>query len=656
LWVRTNALGALKHLAEYNLGALERAGYTFQKFTIVEVDQWSDSQLIDHLEAVLVIGTALLTPNLEGTSWEDENTITLTSGVLVVNEDLRDIRRKIIDILQRLFNVCQAFRDRDRILEALQTALIPSHWGTTPEMDGLVTENATTIIDFFIRLASTPGMDGMLLESIEQQLRWLRQIGVERLPNLETLESLLSSNEEYQIFRTLVGYGGRLQTDFDFKQDRLERSKRVEQFAEKITPETAPIWRYRFLAILKNYDRSDSGKYSYMHALLTKFGQRNPDLALAFLREKETELNPVVLYLISGIWSSRRELARELILAWVNEGKYLPECASLFIHVQEVDERLFALLFEKAAQANDCRALNNLVDSLARNYGRFRNPSDVLVQIIRELTKHRDTGWIHFLWFAKESPLLSLAEADHNAILENLVWLPHIDHSAEAILRQVAERFPLNVVEFFHARIGIQLQRYKDDRPYSYDAIPFRLWELGEPLKCHEEIVIPAVLEWYGEGGINHGWLYRLEASHFLNIIFPGFSPALERHVIRLIEYGGIEAMEDVFYLLRSYKGESFLWQICKAIIRKFDSDEAYPEIESKLIACLSQTGVVTGEYGFMEAYERKREDLKSWPDDGDLKSRQFLKHYDAFLERRALSEKQRADTEIRLRKMRFVQ
>jgi hypothetical protein len=68
----------------------------------------------------------------------------------------------------------------------------------------------------------------------------------------------------------------------------------------------------------------------------------------------------------------------------------------------------------------------------------------------------------------------------------------------------------------------------------------------------------------------------------------------------------------------------------------------------------LSQTGAVSGEYGFAEAYEKKREDLKSWPHDNKNEFKKFIGECDTYLEKLAVHARKEATVDIELRKRRF--
>ena len=62
-------------------------------------------------------------------------------------------------------------------------------------------------------------------------------------------------------------------------------------------------------------------------------------------------------------------------------------------------------------------------------------------------------------------------------------------------------------------------------------------------------------------------------------------------------------------------------------------------------------TGVVTGEYGFVNAFKQKIEDIQPWLQDESPNVKKFAQNYIANLEKRIEYEQKHADERIALRK-----
>jgi hypothetical protein len=72
---------------------------------------------------------------------------------------------------------------------------------------------------------------------------------------------------------------------------------------------------------------------------------------------------------------------------------------------------------------------------------------------------------------------------------------------------------------------------------------------------------------------------------------------------------------------------------------------------ESRVQAVLQSTGVVSGEFGLVEAYKQKRESLVPWLSDEDEKVRAFAAQYIKSLDLQIAAEQRRSEEDIEMRK-----
>ena len=77
-------------------------------------------------------------------------------------------------------------------------------------------------------------------------------------------------------------------------------------------------------------------------------------------------------------------------------------------------------------------------------------------------------------------------------------------------------------------------------------------------------------------------------------------------------------------------------------------------ELLNEVSLALQSTGVVSGEYGMSEAYEKKRLEVLDWLEDPRERVRAFAAKYIAELEAMRDSERRRADESIALRKFEY--
>ena len=85
--------------------------------------------------------------------------------------------------------------------------------------------------------------------------------------------------------------------------------------------------------------------------------------------------------------------------------------------------------------------------------------------------------------------------------------------------------------------------------------------------------------------------------------------------------------------------------------MKAVDSDSS---LLNEVAVALETTGVVSGEFGMAEAYERKRQEVLDWLSDTNDKVKAFAKRYVADLEQMRDAQTRRAEQDIALRKHRF--
>jgi Zn-finger nucleic acid-binding protein len=655
--IQSKAKEALKNIAGYNLYVLERLGDKPQIFLLNEVEKWSDRKLIDHCSALLEITEELLSPSFEGHSMKDYKTFSIQFGALKVSNDLKEIRERAIVLLKKLYLLVKDIEQKQKIIRTLQEATrLPDRGGYDRDMENMVLENTNTLIDYYISII--PNADNEIVKDIEEDAYWLsRRFDAKKLTRIKELQSLISSNKEYDIFRLFVGYDYYVTEPekadpekIDWKEVEARRKNKIQEFINNISGENYKDWERKILSVIKNYSFPESqGKFWHFNFFLNELGKQKPEIAYRLLIENEVKLEPFLTHLIAGIWESKlKRLAKELIYNWVKEGKYLSACALVFDYVGMMDKLLINEIFKKAKEIenkdvqND--TFNNIIRSIVKNYPKHKNTKNLFIKIIDELTKNENWNWIYNEWRSRDLILKSLTRADVDTIFENLLFLPDIKYPAEEVLTPIAEKYPQKVISFFYKRFLIQKNKKQEDH---YDAIPYNLNELNKPLSENAEIIVPEIIKWFKKKDSLLHW----EGSRLIEAIFPVFNKSLEEELIKLIKSKNDKNIRIVFNTLRAYKGEEFLHNICKELIKEYPENEDY---HKEIFIVLSQMGVVSGEYGFVKGFEKKKEEIQNWKEDKSKAIKLFVKEYEDYLDKRILYEKKQADETIELRKRQF--
>lgn len=633
-------------MAKYTFWPKEKKIYYHpQLFILDEIEKLDDKNLLTYLSLLAKVSEELLSPSFEGTSWSDHKTFTIHQGSLPAGDTVKKIRERTINILKKLYSLSETISEKQQILQALGQATHTPHTGDyTPELEKIVLENTNTLISYYSSLVKEA--DNEIIKIIEEQLHWFIKRFQKGLKNIKKLRSLIEKNAEYDMYKVFVGWDYRFSDDLNYHEAEKERKQKIDEYIKQITDKSFLQWQKKILSIIKNYGQlEDRGQFQYFNIFLNELGKQKPKIAQKLILKNEKELEPFLLHLVAGIWQSKEKgEAQKILENWTKKGKHLSTCAYVFEYVKEIDEPLLNKIYKKATEQNDVNALTNIIRSIVSNFEQSKIGKDLFVDAIKELTKHKNYWWVNHVWFRGNSILEALDKNDWKAVLESLLIVPNIDYHLEEILSVVAQNSPKELVGFFYERMKIQAKKKREER---YDAIPFDLHKLNEPLSQNAKDVIEEILKWFKK----EDWLSYWEGGHFLEAIFPAFHQELEDQLIKLLRSKNKKKAKIVLYILRSYKGETFLHNVSKEFIKQYTKSKKHKQ---ELFGVLSQMGVVSGEYGFVEGYERKKQEIQEWKKDKSKVIKKFAQEYENYLSKRIDYEKKRADEDIEIRKREF--
>ena len=133
--------------------------------------------------------------------------------------------------------------------------------------------------------------------------------------------------------------------------------------------------------------------------------------------------------------------------------------------------------------------------------------------------------------------------------------------------------------------------------------------------------------------------------------VFPEPEDQLLKPLHELVGNGRLDDAEFVIEVLKNYHGQVVLHDLFKDLI------EALPEgspLLGEISVALESAGVVSGEFGQVATYLRKKDEIKPWLDDPREKVRSFAHNQILGLERQIADEQRRAEQGLELRRRNF--
>ncbi len=658
--IRKEAVDGLKKVAAYNLDVFyghDRQGGIGgwpQKQVMDLLSGLGDDELIRFQHAVLEIADSLLSPTIEGTRWSS-TAVTISHGAAPADGGVADIRGGTIQLLKRLYALLKGTLRKLSVINVLNSATRPHRIPNGGEdVAAMITGNTQEILAFYKSLVGTA--DFPVVQKIEDLSYWVYY----HAPNDHVkgdalaIEQAIAVNAEYQIYKTLIGFEGiflsweelRKNDSYSEETDKFRREKATE-FANSITADNFQTWRARILSYAKT-ESEDLATFPNFYYFLETFATAQPTLALQLLSEDSKEIAGFHIPLLRGLWNGPKQPAlREILDSWIAAGEYLYASTKQFLNCPTLDRALVKRLLARAAELNDLNTVALVMSVAASNY----HDDDSIIRelflpALEILTERGNPQWIFDMWFRREARAVisKLDDPGTELILRNMMLLEKIDHQAEELLYLIAQRMPQKVLAFLCQRLAAD--EFGEKRE-TYDAIPYRLHKLDKPLAAIPREAVRIVRAQY-DG--NYG-MFVFRGAHLLKTIFPQFSPEFESELLSLVDEGGDENLEFVLAVLRNYEGQLFVHNLCKAIVKRVPADSQY---RNEVSVVLQNTGVVSGAYGFAEAYERKKAEMQDCLNDSSDKVKEFAAWYINGLDAMIAADRQRADEEIALRKQRY--
>jgi hypothetical protein len=683
LWASTNtdesvrkaSISALAGLAKYNLtvyfgdeaDSRRGIGAMPQLLAIEVLEEKSDEDLRTYLQGVLTLLEGLLSPSMESSKWSS-TALTISRAVAPADKGVAEVRQRSILVLKRLYSLVEPVSQKLSIIRAMNAAT-RSEGGAAIDKTfaEMIAANAQEVLAFFADIAKDA--DLQIVQKLEHDSYWVHFHSSSEEVRFAALnvKSIIDTNGEYAIYKTLVGFEGvfgdwaKSMRDESFALASQEsRLKEARLIASRISDEGFDLWRRRILTFAKT-ESNDLATFPVFYEFLAEVATSHPDFALDLLIRNADQLARFLIPLLRGLWDGeKRHELLPIIREWVQKPRpdrssFLYACAKLFLSAKYVDLDLLHQLLDKAIELNDAFVVRQVASvAIARsNNDEYRGELKLLfLKALRHLTELGDANWVSEIWFRKEAKemVAELSPEDRREVLKNLHFLPHIDYQAEEVLAVIAERDPADIVDYLCERL------YEPDERAAavermgrseYEELPFQFHSLHDPLSSDAEMVVQKVLDRY----LKDSSLFVFRGAKLLQVIFPQFSDAFQRALVRLVREGGDAELEFVASVLRAYNGESFIQPVAKELVKRIPPGG---ELANEVEIALQSTGVVSGEYGMAEAYEKKRLEVVDWLQDPDERIRSFAAKYISALEAMQDSERERADESIALRKFKY--
>ena len=658
------ALEAITKTAAYNLNLWDWGwGYSIQRRIFDKVREWKQEDLAKNFTPILGVCGELLRPEM-ASEYSDYVGFGWSFGPVKITDDLIRLRQDVIFLLQSVFDEIQEVQQQIKVVQVLNGATeYPSQAQYSEGMKEMIQDNTKTLFDFYLALASRillPEVE--VLEEIEKQA-YYRKGWVQEDITIEVMDHLLSvlqSNEEYQLYRTLLSGNPLLCRNEGERHEQVETeiNEKIKEIVDAITDGNLSEWLEQFNRIAEiDLEKSNQGPSSF-HQLLFEIGENKPHIAQALIDSSLCENNALkrlAAEFIRGIrGSTHPDIAGNYIMEWLSG-----EDQTLILEIPEtyrgVDEKfLDATDLEIFGTLLDCRMVDKeqgqeldrrIMSNIRWVYK--KDPAKA-TEIICQLFKRGDQECItHYgreLRFAQKQIDLSQWDLEiFEAILQKFVDIPILDESAIYILAQYGQKAPFELVPFFERWIEKQMER---DNFFQYDAIPGHLNEIAEMYQAHPQYpkVVSQIIEWFQKSD------YKQAAVDLISGLSPQLDGPLKATLLNLIRSRDKQNIRTVLEVLEKFPEDSVSDDLCKEVVKHSKGENELQKSIEDMIVHRSRSW--WGIHGGVQTFQDLKERLSSWLKDENQYVRNFAQRVIQNLELRIEGEERRAaEEEIKRKK-----
>jgi ppGpp synthetase/RelA/SpoT-type nucleotidyltranferase len=665
---REAILKAVRELARYNLQIWERAGPAVQVILTGVIERLDPAERANLSPLLLVAWEEFLNSELRGTSFATD-AFAISTGAVPASEDLSEIRSKAITGLLEIFDHVPTEAEKHSVLHSLWAATrLPTQGRYSNELRGLVVADSKRIVEQLTgRIAA---LSFELSQHLERHLFFLywRSREIAEAPEdrfgcgelagqlaaaILSFRNAVNANGEFVRYKTLVGFESVF--SFHWEDDSLDHKKAedhrracVSQYVNEISEENEEEW-HRIIERCAATKSNDLAMFPVFGDFLGALARAKPAIAERILeRANDDVLNFLAAFLNGFFESGDREIYERNIERSLARGTHLSGIARHWRLCKPDHPAFIDRVLGQAIAAGDDRAVVECVALTVASQGSEAQPAleSFFAPALGYLTGRNNAGWLHEAWFLREMEAFfaELPAPMVELVLTNLEVVPKIDAHVERILACIAASHSEMVWAYFGRRLD---HKQGENQKGDYEAVPYGLHGLDKKLSRNPASAVAIVRSWYRPDDI----LFEFGGAQLLSAVFPAFPPAFAQILSEMAAHGSDDDIGFVLTVLRKYQGQPATHDVVKELVVRLPADD--PRL-MKVEISLQMTGVVSGEFGFVEAYTAKKGAIASWLDDERPRVREFAEQYLKKLDRMAAAEQRRAEQRRELRRREF--
>lgn len=687
---REKATEILKRFVKYDYYVLfkSKIGYRAQRTALDYILKWSSKKRLSNLDFVLVVAKELLGSSVEGSSWTDEKTLSMSFSHVDPTDFLKKMRKEVMNLVLDLYNKTSDPKIRLELSSTLEETLRgPGNVAYSDELRKMLNDDAEYLADIYRKMIFEKS--GCLIrenvavaEEIEERMHYFAKPEKDCLTALAKLREDILNDPFYKKVYPMIGGRTSYRGNDGYEESRQRREIDQKNIVSDISDENIGEWR-EVLEILANQkDVIEEWKLGDFRRFLELLSIEKPTIADRLLetafKKKGALVNFSESFLIGFQVAQRFNLWDKYVdLISKKQDVYLAGgiCNSLLGYTQEqlprklrsneisiLEEivyktKRFAFLKTKKKDNASWYLHDRIFHALAFNSKPQQRTMEILIK--EEMEKNPEYAHVHYnglqfvatVW--KWLDLSSTSKTFKKFLLKKVVEAPDLDwHLQEFLIALCSKDFDC-IIDVFRQRIVRAVMLNKKDKSRGmkrllkrkeFEAMPYHVNpDLQKLLTEDAERLSNILKSWMRK--MTSGWsLYNWEVSRFLESV-----KADRRQVLSdIIAKGSDRDLLRIAYAIESISRADI--DLCMQIVGQTDSKRIHKKIQSIVYS----TGTVSGEYGIADAYKGKIEVLQKYKKSDNKRIRDFATEMIGYLQESEIAERKRVAEEIQLRRIQF--
>ncbi|MDQ0561498.1 hypothetical protein QO004_003292 [Rhizobium mesoamericanum] len=468
---------------------------------------------------------------------------------------------------------------------------------------------------------------------------------------LLAMRDRFNEDEMYGRYKILVGYEGVMpgqwqDRTYDHQKVDAYRKQKVADFVEEVTEETKEAW-LPFLERCASTRSDDLATFPMLGFFIVSLAESKPRVAdFIFSKANDDLLRFVPGFLNGLIKSGDAETYRRIVARFMGEPKSL-HLLTMHWKASKPDdlETLKQILRLSIAGDNRVAVIDCVLYAINEAPEYVPSPDEFFRPAMHHLIGKRDARWINGAWLPGRTPFFDKANsADVELVLDSLIECPSLDYQAEQVLGFLSEGHLPALWEFFGRRLEHRREQNGDMR---YEAVPHGFQLLAPYLAKDANLAIEIGRRWH----LKDSTLFGYRGGRVLSQAFPSFSKEFAVALLQLVRDGTNEDSEFVLDVMQNYHGQPATHDVLKEVLVKFPDDERKRD---KVVRSVENTGVVHGEFGFVDNLRAKKELVVPWMQDERPAVANFARELTRHLDRDIADEQRRAEARSALRRIEY--